>query len=470
MRYPIGSKQRPLSVAIIGSGPSGFYAAEALFKQEELCVELDMFERLPTPYGLVRAGVAPDHQQIKSVSRIFENIALLPQFRFWGNVHFGNDIRKAEVLEHFDAVIYAVGSQTDRSMAIPGEELLGSHSATEFVGWYNGHPDYAHLEFDFSTPSVAVIGVGNVAVDIARILARTPDELTKTDIARHALDQLGESKIREIYLIARRGPMQSAFTSAGTKSLHELTGAVAVVDPSELRLEAVSQQILEQTKDRRIIQNMDFLNRISKNQATEKSRCIRFLFRRSPMEIYGQDGIVKGLKIVKNELFEDEYGALKARATDVSEDIKAGLVFRSIGYVTEPIPDVSFDPKRGLIANEKGRVVDFQSRTTCPREYVVGWAKRGPTGIIGTNKPDAIETVQLLFEDYRNRQAEPSDNSQAQIVSEFLQSKGVSFVPFEDWRLLDQAEVEEGEKRERPREKITTVQEMFDIIQEKRLG
>lgn len=467
MNYFIGSNERPLNVAVIGSGPSGFYIAESLLRQKELCVEIDMFESLPTPYGLVRAGVAPDHQQIKSVSKVYEKIAKLPQFRFWGNVHFGKDIQKAEILEYFDVVVYAVGAQSDRSIGIPGEELRGSYSATEFVGWYNGHPDYEHLTFDFSTQCVAVIGMGNVAMDIARILARTNEELSKTDIAKHALEQLAQSKIRNIYLIARRGPMQSAFTSAGTKEIPNLSKAVAVVDPSELKLEDVSKKILEDTKEKRIIQNLEFLDKISKNQESSQLRSIRFLFRRSPLEILGKDGVVNGLKIVKNELFQDEFGALKSRATEVSDDLEVGLVFRSIGYKVKPLPGVSFDSHRGVIANKNGRVVDAVSGKICPREYVVGWAKRGPTGIIGTNKSDAVETARLLLEDHKNQQAETMNDSQIHIIIKMLQSKKIRFVPFEDWKIIDKVEIEDGEKKSKPREKITTVKEMLEIIREK---
>jgi len=464
MKHSIGSKERPLNVAVIGSGPSGFYIAESLLKQEEFYVEVDMFERLPTPYGLVRAGVAPDHQQIKSVSKIYEKIAQLPQFRFWGNVHFGTDIQKDDIMDHFDAVVYAVGAQSDRSMGIPGEEFRGSYSATEFVGWYNGHPDFEHLKFDFSSNAAAVIGMGNVAMDIARILARTPEELSKTDIAKHAQKQLSQSNIRNIYLIARRGPMQSAFTSAGTKEIPKLSQAVAVVEPSELKLEDVSKKILENTKEKRIIQNLEFLETISKNRESANLRSIRFLFRRSPLEILGKDGIVNAIKIVKNELFKDDFGALKARATEVSEVIEVGLVFRSIGYRVKPLPGVSFDSQRGVIANENGRVMNAANGKVCPGEYVVGWAKRGPTGIIGTNKSDAVETSGLLIEDYKNQQADVLTESRSQVIVNMLQSKKIHFVPFEDWKILDKVEIEVGEKKSKPREKITTVKEMLEII------
>ena len=465
MKYAIGSKQRPLTIAIIGSGPSGFYAADALLKQKNSSVEVDMFEMLPTPYGLVRAGVAPDHQKIKTVSKIYDDIAQLPQFRFWGNIEFGKDLKKSDILERFDAVIYATGLQSDRKMGIPGEHLAGSTSATEFVGWYNGHPDFQHLEFDFSTENVAIIGMGNVAMDISRILAMTGDELSATDIAHHALQPLSESRIKNIYLIARRGPMQAAFDNTSTRVIPRLSGAVALVDPDELKLEQETRMILEQTREQRIINNLKFLDAISKNRASPDLRNIYFLFRRTPLEIYAsKKNIAGGLRMVKNELFQDEFGSLKSRATDVAENLEAGLVIRSIGYQLKPLPDVPFDVRQGVIANDDGRVISIETRDICPGEYVTGWAKRGPTGVIGTNKPDAMATVRYLLEDFQNKTAGVGDEPQSQRVMDLLKSKKLVFVPFEDWKILDKAELEEGKKKAKPREKITTVEEMLRVI------
>ncbi len=468
MQHKIGSQQRPLHIAIIGSGPSGFYAAEGLFRQQEFHVEVDMFDRLPTPYGLVRAGVAPDHQLIKSVTKIYERIALRPEFRFWGNVELGKHVTKAEMLERFDAVIYAVGAQVDRGLGIPGVNFLGSYSATEFIGWYNGHPDYENMKFDFSAKKVAVIGMGNVAIDIARILSKTPEELSVTDIPDHVLDQLHRSQIEDIYLFARRGPMQVAFTPPEAKELTELEITVPVVDPAELKLEYFSEKILEKSQERRVMQLLEFLDTISKNDPASKPRRIHFCFRRSPQEIYGNKGVVCGLKIAQNELFEDESGALKSRETDVLEELDVQLVFRCIGYKVDPLPDVPFDAARGTIANIGGRVVDVDSQKPCPQEYVTGWAKRGPTGVIGTNKPDAQETVGFLLKDNRNREAEAKHQSQEEIVTELLQARQVPFVPFEEWKILDQLELAEGERKQKPREKVTTVEEMLRIIQEKK--
>jgi ferredoxin--NADP+ reductase len=467
MKYALGSDQRPLKVAIIGSGPAGFYAAERLLKQEDISVEVDMFEMLPTPFGLVRAGVAPDHQKIKSVTKLYDTIAQLPQFRFWGNVEFGKALEKSDLLDLFDAIIYAIGLQSDRGMGIPGENLDGSCSATDFVGWYNGHPDFQHLNFDFTTENVAIIGMGNVAMDVSRILAMTIEELSTTDIAHHALEQLKENKIKNIYLIARRGPMQAAFDNTSTKVIPNLSRANALVNPDELKLEQETKKILEQTKDRKIINNLKFLDAIAKNSSSSKHRNIHFLFRRSPLEIYtSKNNTVGGLRIVKNELFHDELGSLKSRATDICEDIEAGLIIRSIGYKLKPLQGVPYDANRGVIANDNGRVVNLETQTICSREYVTGWAKRGPTGVIGSNKPDAYETVELLLEDFENKSAEAINEPHLQQVTKLLDSKKLIYVPFEDWKILDQAELENGMKKDKPSEKVTTVKEMLKLIKE----
>jgi ferredoxin/flavodoxin---NADP+ reductase len=461
----IGSKSRPLTVAIIGSGPSGFYAADHLMKQEDINIEVDIFEKLPTPYGLVRAGVAPDHQQIKSVSKIYEKLAQNPRFRFWGNVELGKDIQKSEFFNYFDAIIYAVGAQSDRSMNIKGEELIGSYSATEFVGWYNGHPDYRNLEFDFSGENAVIIGIGNVALDIARILAKSIDELSKTDITQHALDNLALSKIKNIYVIARRGPMQSAFTPAGTKELFKMEDAAAFVKPEELKIEKETKNIITESGDKRIIQNLQFLENISKNDPAQYSKIIQILFRRSPLELYGSDIKVSGIKIVKNELFQDEFGNLKAKATDVMEDIPTNLVFSSIGYKVNPMHDVSFDDKNGIIANQNGRVYDLANNIVIENEYVTGWAKRGPSGVIGTNKPDSIETVNFLLDDFKNKTAENLSDSQESRIHSWLKSKNLQFVPFDQWKILDTHETALGESKEKPREKVTSIAEMLKIIE-----
>lgn len=460
---PIGSEQRPLRIAIIGSGPASFYAAADLFKQESLVVEIDMFDRLPTPYGLVRGGVAPDHQKIKNVIKIYERTAQHPRFRFFGNVTLGEDIQREELLKHFDCIIYGVGAQSDRQMGIPGEDLTGSFSATEFVGWYNGHPDFMDRKFDLSVEKVAVIGMGNVAVDVARILSKTTEELAQTDIADDALQALKESQVKEIYMIARRGPVQAAFTPPEARELLELEQTVTLVDPQALELDSASQQELETTKQKDTVRNFELIKKMAENHEDEKSRKLRVLFLYSPVEVQGEAGRVSGIKLVKNQLVEAK-GRVKAVATEEFEELSVGLVFRSIGYQGVAIAGVPYDDWSGTIPNEEGRVMDPATKTVMPQDYVVGWAKRGPSGVIGTNKPDAIETTKNLIKDYQGQQVEDSDAFKAKAVEDWLKAKNIDYVTFEGWKVLDQIEVEAGAKKGKPREKITHIDEMLRRI------
>ncbi|MBF0278177.1 MAG: FAD-dependent oxidoreductase [SAR324 cluster bacterium] len=464
MKYQIGSENRPLSVAIIGSGPSAFYAAGDLLNRTELNVQVDMFDRLPTPYGLVRGGVAPDHQRIKNVTKIYERIASLPQFRFWGNVNFGTDISREEILKHFDCIVYAVGAKSDRQMGIPGEQLIGSYSATEFVGWYNGHPDYLDAQFDFSVEKVAIIGMGNVAIDVARILAKTPEELASTDIADYALEALKNSRVKNIYVIGRRGPVQAAFTSPEAKEMLELEQTEVIVDPEVLKLDGASQRFLDTTKNRDTVRTMEILQRIAGTEPEGKPRQLHLMFQYSPLEIYGSNERVSGIKLVKNKLVEGEGGRIKAEETGIIEELPVGLVLRSIGYKGVALPGVSFDEREGIIPNHNGRVVDERTKEICSREYVVGWAKRGPTGVIGTNKPDAIETTQHLLEDFRGQTAEAPEELKRESIEAWLKSKKIEYVTFEGWKRLDQHEIDEGAKKGKPRQKTTKIEDMLKII------
>ncbi len=320
-----------LRIAIIGSGPSGFYAAEHLLKQQPGS-EIDLFDRLPTPFGLVRGGVAPDHQKIKSVTRVYEKIAANPAFRFFGNVTIGPDLTRDELLQHYHAVIYAVGAQSDRALGVPGEELEGSHAATEFVGWYNGHPDYRDRQFDLSQPSVAVIGMGNVAIDVVRILARTPEELHGTDIAGHALDALRHSRVRDIYMIGRRGPVQAAFTNPEIKELGELADADVDVRAEELVLDAASQAILASGEDKSAEKNLETLRLLAAKPKSGKTKTVHIRFLRSPVEL-GGSGRVERMVLGENRLVAGKPGEVKAEATGKTETLATGLVFRSVGYL-----------------------------------------------------------------------------------------------------------------------------------------
>lgn len=466
MKYKIGTNERPLTVGIIGSGPSGFYTAEALIKSG-LHVEIDMLEYLPTPFGLVRAGVAPDHQKIKGVTNIYERIAASPQFRFWGNVNYGEDISYDEIKELFDIVVYAIGAQSDTKMNIPGIDLEGCYSATKFVAWYNGHPDYQDLDFDPEAESVTIIGMGNVALDIARILALSEEELNKTDIPHANIEKLAKSKIKEINIIARRGPMQAAFTPAGSREFPELQDAVTLTDPEGLQLEDNAQLILEQTNDKRIISNLKFLEDISKNKVEEDKVTINFIFRRSPVQANGKDRI-ESLDIVKNELFADETGKVHLSATRSIEQLKTDLLITSIGYRVKPVAGIPIDEKRGTIENSDGRVTENGEMRE--GEYVVGWAKRGANGIIGTNKSDSIATIDNLLYDVNSLEKELLPEPQELRVLKKLVDNGVHFVPFEDWQLIDSIEKSEGAQKEKPREKLVTVHDMIKVIAEEKLG
>ena len=416
-----------LRVAVVGSGPAGFYAAGALLTAG---AQVDMIERLPTPWGLVRLGVAPDHPKIKSVSRAFERIAVQDGFRFLGNVEVGRDVQHDELLELYDAVLYAVGAQTDRRMGIPGEDLPGSWPATEFVAWYNGHPDFQHLEFDLSGKRAVVIGNGNVAVDVARMLALTKEELDPTDTTDAAIDAIAGSGIEEIVMVGRRGPAQAAFTTPELIELGELAGADVIVDAADLDG--------AEPKDTNAERNLEVLKEYAARTPAGKPRRIVLRFFRSPTAILGDDRVT-GIELVRNTLDENE----RAVATDETETLDCGIVFRSVGYRGVPLPGVPFDETRGVIPNDGGRVA--------PRVYAAGWIKRGPSGVIGTNKKDATETVELLLEDLRN--AERVEKT-ASDVDAFLADHAAHPVIYSAWTAIDEAERAAGEPLGRPRVKL----------------
>ncbi len=458
----LGTPAHPLRVAIIGSGPSAFYAAGHLFKKLQDGVEVDMLERLPTPFGLVRDGVAPDHPKIKSVTRAYLRTASHANFRFYGNITFGTDIHHADILNHYHAVIYAVGAQTDRDLNIPGIDLPGSHAATAFVAWYNGHPDYRDLEFDLSQESAAVIGVGNVAMDVARILARTHDELFLTDMAGHALDALANSNIRTIYIIGRRGPIQAKFTNPELKELGELTGADVIVDPDELELDPASRHYLLTSGDRTAERNYQTLQLYQEHELEGHPKRVILKFLASPAELIGTDH-VEAMKLVKNELYEREDGTLHARATAEYETLPVGLVFRSIGYHGVPLPGVPFDEWHGVLANDQGCVTDHDGQTM-RGEYAVGWFKRGPSGTIGTNKPDAQESVNMLLQDLDTGHLHDPVQPTREDMEAMLHSRGIRFVTFEEWRALNQLEIARGAAIGRPRVKFTRVEDMLAAL------
>ncbi len=446
----------PLRVAIVGTGPSGFYAAEHLLKRHP-AIEIDLFDRLPTPYGLVRGGVAPDHQKIKAVTRIYEKIAAHPAVRFYGHVTIGSDLTRDDLLQHYHAVIYAVGAPTDRTLGLPGEQLRGTHAATSFVGWYNGHPDHATSQFDLSGPSVAVIGMGNVAVDVVRILARTPEELRGTDIAAHALDALARSQVRDIYMIGRRGPVQGAFTNPELKELGELAGADIVVRPQDLELDTASAELLALSDDRMTEKNLHTLREFAARPAGTKPKRIHLRFLLSPTEIRGTDR-VEQLVLAHNRLVPGANGDLKAEPTGETETLPVNLVFRSVGYLGVGVPGLPLEARRGIIPNQHGRVDGSKG------EYVVGWIKRGPSGVIGTNKPDSVESTERLLDDLAAGALNPATDPSRAAVEQRMAERQLRVVSWQDWLRLDQVEKQLGEAIGRPRLKFTAVEDMLAAI------
>ncbi|HET7754500.1 MAG TPA: FAD-dependent oxidoreductase [Anaeromyxobacteraceae bacterium] len=442
-----------LRVAIVGSGPAGFYAAEALLKRADLPVDVDMFDRLPTPYGLVRGGVAPDHPKIKSVSRVFANTASHPTFRFLGNVQLGRDVTVDDLRRHYHQIVYATGNETDRRLGIPGEGIARCTPATVFVGWYNGHPDYRRAEFDLSVHRVAVVGNGNVALDVARILLRTPAELERTDIAAHALEALSHSKVREVYLLGRRGPAQAAFTPAELKELGAMEGADAVVNPADL----------EGCPDGEPGGNLVLLKSFAARRPSRDSKKLHLRFLVSPVEVVaGDDGGVVGLKLEKNRLEARPDGTLVARGTGEVEVLDVDMVLPAVGYAADPIPGVPHDEKARTIANEDGRVVDPVSRAVIPNEYVVGWARSGPRGLIGEHKRASAHVVEHMASDAAaaERRALPPREA----IDELLRDHGVRLVTYQDWKQLDEAEVARGARRGAPRDKFVDVESMLEAL------
>jgi ferredoxin/flavodoxin---NADP+ reductase len=441
----------PLRVAVVGSGPAGFYAADALLRSEDPPVEVDLIDRLPTPWGLVRLGVAPDHENIKAVSRAFEKTAARPGFRFFGNVEVGTTVSHEELAERYDAVVYTVGAQTDRRLGIPGEDLPGSWAATEFVAWYNGHPDFQDRQFDLSHERAVVIGNGNVAIDCARMLALTADELASTDTTHEAIDAIVGAGVREIVMLGRRGPVQAAFTPPELKELGELAGAEPIVDPADLQLDPAS--VLELEADReRARRNFDLLEGYAAREAEGRPRRIVLRFLASPVAILGEDR-VEAVEVVRNELVE-EGGRIVARPTGETEIVPAGIVLRSVGYQGVALPGVPFDERSGTIPNDRGRVEGAE------RTYVAGWIKRGPSGVIGTNKKDAAETVELLLEDARAGRLAGA-KPELQLV-DLLEEKGAHFVEYAGWQAIDAAERGAGEPLGRPRVKLTAWEKLLE--------
>lgn len=451
---------RPYHVAIVGSGPSGFFAAASLLKaadgSEHPDVAVDMLEMLPTPWGLVRSGVAPDHPKIKSISKQFEKTAADPRFRFFGNVSVGEHVQASELAERYDAVIYAVGAQSDRALNIPGEDLPGSIAAVDFVGWYNAHPNFEEATPDLSGSRAVVVGNGNVALDVARILVTDPDVLGLTDIADHALESLRPCGVDEVVVIGRRGPLQTAFTTLKLRELGELDNVDVIVDPAQL--EGVTDEDVA-AAGKTAKQNISVLRDYAKRSPRPGHRRIVLRFMTSPIEIKG-DGRVESIVLGRNELVTDETGRVSARDTGEREELPVQLVVRSVGYRGVPTPGLPFDEKTATIPNTGGRVEGSRN------EYVVGWIKRGPTGVIGTNKKDSQDTVDTLLADLANAGPDgladfPDDH--ADRLADWLASRQPKLVTTAHWELIDAHERAAGEARGRPRVKLPSLAKLLRV-------
>lgn len=452
---------RPYHVAIVGSGPSGFFAAASLLKFADLPdsdrdVRVDMLEMLPTPWGLVRSGVAPDHPKIKSISAQFDKTAADPRFRFFGNIKVGEHITPAELAQRYDSVIYAIGAQSDRALHIPGEELPGSVAAVDFVGWYNAHPHFDGMAPDLAGGRAVVVGNGNVALDVARILVSDPQALANTDIADHALASLDTRGVEEVVVIGRRGPLQATFTTLELRELGDLEalGDVDVIlDPADF--EGITDEDLE-AAGKTVKQNIRVLRKYVDEQPREAKRRIVFRFCTSPIELRGEDR-VESIVLGRNELVRDADGRMVAKDTGDREELPVQLVVRAVGYRGVPTPGLPFDERSGTIPHTGGRI-DGSSN-----EYVVGWIKRGPSGVIGSNKKDSQDTVDTLLEDLRAGGVDERGSEYGRELAEWLLEHQPALVTGEHWQLIDAHERAAGESVGRPRVKLASVAELLRI-------
>ena len=450
---------RPYYVAIVGAGPSGYFAAASLLRFADTSVAeggrdvaIDMLEMLPTPWGLVRSGVAPDHPKIKSVSRTFEKTSEDARFRFFGNIAVGEHVSADELSERYDAVIYAVGTQSDRALGIPGEELPGSVAAVDFVGWYNAHPHFTEMAPDISTGRAVVIGNGNVAIDVARILVTDPDVLAETDIADHALDALHDRGVAEVVIVGRRGPLEGAFTTLELRELGELDGVDVIVDPADLA--SISDDDAA-AAGKTVAANVKVLREYSTRAPRDGMRRIVFRFFTSPVEIRGAERIEE-IVLGRNELVTEGERTV-ARDTGDRETMPAQLVVRAVGYRGVAIPGLPFDERAGTIPNEHGRISDRE------RDYVTGWIKRGPSGVIGTNKKDSQDTVDTLLAELASAQLPELGPDYAEELVSWLLERQPLLISDDHWQAIDAHERSLGEPHGRPRRKLASVADLLRI-------
>ena len=443
-----------MRAAVIGAGPSGFYTTGMLLTAG---FSVDLYDVLPTPFGLVRAGVAPDHPKIKAVTRVFEKLARHPEFRFFGGVELGVHVKREELRERYHAVVYAMGTSDDNRLGIPGEDLLGSHAATQFVAWYNGHPHHTDHEYDLSGKHAVVIGNGNVAIDVARMLVLTPEELRATDTADHAIDVLEHSRLEEITILGRRGPVQAAFTNPELRELGELTRADVVVDPEDMELDDPSAAVLAEA-DGTTTRNVEIMRDYAARPLHGHPQRVALRFLRSPVALLGE-GRVEAVRVAINRIEAAADGRLQAVPTGEHEELPADLVIRSIGYRGVEIAGIPFDPRRGLIRNLGGRVVDAADVLQLG-EYAVGWIKRGPSGVIGTNKKDAADTVARLLEDH---EAGELPEPLVAPTEAWVHERAPHAVSWEGWTKIDAHETGRGSPLGRPRVKLVQTDELHDV-------
>jgi NADPH-dependent glutamate synthase beta subunit-like oxidoreductase len=450
---PVGTRGRPLQVAIVGSGPSGFYAAEALLDAQPVIAYVDVIERLPVPYGLVRYGVAPDHPRLKDVILTYARIAEHERFRLVANVEIGRDVSVQELLRCYDAVVLANGAMAERPLDIPGEDLPGSHAAAEFVGWYNGHPSHRDRVFDLSAEAAVIIGQGNVALDMCRILAKPVDELRATDIAEHALEALAASRVREIHVIGRRGPAQAKFSNKELREMGELAECDAVVEAADLELDESSAAEIADRRNAVAARNLEILRGFAARVARKRKRC-HFRFLLAPRRF---EGTLRLERIVfeGNRLVGKPFD-LRAESTGATVCLDAGLALRSVGFRGIALPGVPFDERAGVIPHRNGRVT--VADTAMPRLYATGWIKRGATGIIGTNRADSVATVDALLADLPTF---TGDRPGWEALKGVLDARRVSVIGFEQWLAIDAAERQRGAQKGKPREKFTRIEDML---------
>jgi ferredoxin/flavodoxin---NADP+ reductase len=437
------------AAAVIGAGPSGFYVTERLLSAG---FRVDLFDRLPTPFGLVRAGVAPDHPKIKSVTRVFDKIAVRPGFRFFGAAELGNHFAVAELRSRYHAVVYAVGMDVDRGLGVRGESLRGSVGAAEFVGWYNGHPDFADHRFDLSCSRAVVVGNGNVALDVARMLVLAPEELASTDAADHALEQFARARVRNVIVLGRRGPLQASFTTPELRELGDLRRAEVVVDADSIEVP------VDESSDPTRARNLAVLREFAARELRGKSHRLELRFLSSPVEVLGYGQQVRGVRIARNRL-DGEH----AVPTGEQEVINCGLIVRAIGYRGRPLPGVSFDPARGQITNRDGRVTNSAGQSIVG-EYAVGWIKRGPSGVIGTNKKDASDTAERIFADVEAGVLDRPDIDADPVATiQWLRSRVPTLVTWDGWINIDRHERGAGAESGRPRVKLVRWEAMLAL-------